>query len=138
MSNSTRERRSLQLSCDGLDVPINGTSTWRTHAGWEEVFAWSYKDIQTHPPDIGFTSGSIWNIDEDAVLTKDFTKPPRRFTESSIIQQMKRDGIGRPSTYVSTVSKLVDRKYVEKDGTSLIPTANGRTLWVEVLSLIHI
>ena len=84
------------------------------------------------PPDIGFTSGSIWNIDEDAVLTKDFTKPPRRFTESSIIQQMKRDGIGRPSTYVSTVSKLVDRKYVEKDGTSLIPTANGRTLWVEV------
>ena len=45
---------------------------------------------------------------------------------------MKRDGIGRPSTYVSTVSKLVDRKYVEKDGASLIPTANGRTLWVEV------
>jgi hypothetical protein len=45
---------------------------------------------------------------------------------------MKRDGIGRPSTYVSTVSKLVDRKYVEKDGSSLIPTSNGMTLWTEV------
>jgi len=65
-------------------------------------------------------------------MTTDFTKPPRRFSESSIIQQMKKDGIGRPSTYVSTVTKLVDRKYVEKDGSSLIPTVNGRTLWIEV------
>ena len=132
MSNSIRERRSLTFSCVGLDVPVNGTSTWRTHPGWEEVFAWSYKDVQTQPPNIGFTVGSKWDIDEDAELTIDFTKPPRRFTESSIIQQMKKDGIGRPSTYVSTVSKLVDRKYVEKEGTSLIPTTNGRTLWTEV------
>jgi hypothetical protein len=45
---------------------------------------------------------------------------------------MKKDGIGRPSTYVSTVSKLVDRKYVDKEGSSLIPTTNGRTLWIDV------
>ena len=132
MSNSIRERRSLSFSCDGLDVPLNGASTWRIHAGWEEVFSWSYKNVQTQPPKIGFDAGSLWTIDEDATLTIDFTKPPRRFTESSIIQQMKKDGIGRPSTYVSTVSKLVDRKYVEKDSSSLIPTSEGRTLWVEV------
>jgi len=132
MSNSVRERRSLNFTCAGLSVPLTGTSSWRTHAGWEEVFAWSNNDIQTSPPNIGFVAGSNWEIDEDAVLTVDFTKPPRRFTESSIIQQMKRDGIGRPSTYVSTISKLVDRKYVEKDGSSLIPTSNGMTLWIEV------
>ena len=132
MSNSIRERRSLSFSCDGLGVPLNGASTWRIHAGWEEVFSWSYKNVQTQPPKIGFDAGSLWTIDEDATLTIDFTKPPRRFTESSIIQQMKKDGIGRPSTYVSTVSKLVDRKYVEKDSSSLIPTSEGRTLWVEV------
>ena len=132
MSNSIRERRSLSFSCDGLDVPLNGASTWRIHSGWEEVFSWLYKDVQTQPPKIGFNAGSLWAIDEDAILTIDFTKPPRRFTESSIIQQMKKDGIGRPSTYVSTVSKLVDRKYVEKDSSSLIPTSEGRTLWVEV------
>ena len=132
MSNSIRERRSLSFSCDGLGVPLNGASTWRIHAGWEEVFSWSYKNVQTQPPKIGFNAGSLWSIDEDATLTIDFTKPPRRFTESSIIQQMKKDGIGRPSTYVSTVSKLVDRKYVEKDSSSLIPTSEGRTLWVEV------
>ncbi|MED5231202.1 MAG: type IA DNA topoisomerase [Candidatus Thermoplasmatota archaeon] len=132
MSNSIRERRSLTFSCDGLDKPIIGTSTWRTHSGWEEVFSWLYNEVQTNPPEIGFATGSNWQIDGDAELTIDFTKPPRRFTESSIIQQMKKDGIGRPSTYVSTVSKLVERKYVDKDGSSLIPTLSGRTLWIEV------
>ena len=91
-----------------------------------------YNEVQTNPPEIGFATGSNWQIDGDAELTIDFTKPPRRFTESSIIQQMKKDGIGRPSTYVSTVSKLVERKYVDKDGSSLIPTLSGRTLWIEV------
>ena len=132
MSNSIRERRSLTFSCDGLDLPLNGTSTWRTHEGWEGVFDWLYTDVQTQPPKIGFTEGSLWEIDEDAELTIDFTKPPRRFSESSIIQQMKKDGIGRPSTYVTTVSKLIDRKYVERDGSSLIPTTQGRTLWIDV------
>ena len=132
MSNSIRERRSLTFSCDGLDLPLNGTSTWRTHEGWEGVFDWLYTDVQTQPPNIGFTEGSLWEIDEDAELTIDFTKPPRRFSESSIIQQMKKDGIGRPSTYVTTVSKLIDRKYVERDGSSLIPTTQGRTLWIDV------
>ena len=93
-----------------MDLPLNGTSTWRTHEGWEGVFDWLYTDVKTQPPNIGFTEGSLWEIDEDAELTIDFTKPPRRFSESSIIQQMKKDGIGRPSTYVTTVSKLIDRK----------------------------
>ena len=45
---------------------------------------------------------------------------------------MKQVGIGRPSTYVSTITKLVDRSYIDKDGSSLIPTINGRTLWLDV------
>ena len=57
------------------------------------------------PPDIGFEIGSTWNIDVGPEQTTDFTKPPRRFSESSIIQQMKKDGIGRPSTYVTTGTK---------------------------------
>ena len=132
MSNSVRERRTLKFSCDGVEVPITGTASWRTHDGWENVFSWSIGEVQTTPPEIGFSTGGSWNIDSEAEITVDFTKPPRRFTESSIIQEMKKSGIGRPSTYVSMVKNLELKRYIKKDGSSLIPTKNGRTLWLDV------
>jgi len=132
MSNSVRERRALKFSCDGVEVPITGTASWRTHDGWENVFSWSIGEVQTKPPEVGFSIGESWDTDSKAEMTVDFTKPPRRFTESSIIQEMKKSGIGRPSTYVSMVKNLEQKRYIEKDGSSLIPTKNGRTLWLDV------
>ena len=132
MSNSIRERRALKFSCDGVEVPITGTASWRTHDGWENVFSWSIGEVQTKPPEVGFSTGESWDIDSSAEMTVDFTKPPRRFTESSIIQEMKKSGIGRPSTYVSMVKNLELKRYIDKDGSSLIPTKNGRTLWLDV------
>ena len=132
MSNSIRERRNMKFSCEGVEVPITGTASWRIHDGWENVFSWSMGDVQSKPPEVGFSIGESWDIDSKAEMTVDFTKPPRRFTESSIIQEMKKSGIGRPSTYVSMVKNLELKRYVEKDGGSLIPTKNGRTLWLDV------
>ncbi|DAC63510.1 MAG TPA: hypothetical protein HA357_02020, partial [Candidatus Thalassarchaeaceae archaeon] len=51
----------------------------------------------------------------------------------SIVQEMKKAGIGRPSTYVSTIQTLSRRKYVENNSGALIPTDAGRTLWLEVV-----
>ena len=132
MSDSVRERRSLKFSCDGVKVPITGTASWRTHDGWENVFSWSIGEVQSKPPEVGFTNGESWIIDSKAEMTVDYTKPPRRFTESSIIQEMKRSEIGRPSTYVSMVKNLEQKKYIEKEGSSLVPTQNGKTLWLDV------
>jgi len=50
------------------------------------------------------------------------TKPPARFTEASLVQLLEREGIGRPSTYASIMGTIVDRGYIRREGTTLIPT----------------
>ena len=135
MSDSIRERRNMVMKVGNLDLSLYGTSSWRIHSGWEAVYS-ADKDVKNEPPKIGFEIGTKWTFnstEENPLLTSDETKPPRRFTESSIIQEMKKADIGRPSTYLTTVGKLVDRGYINKDGSSLIPTEQGKLLWIEVV-----
>ena len=49
-----------------------------------------------------------------------FTKPPMRYTDASIVKAMEEKGIGRPSTYATIISKLM-QKYVKKDGKYMVP-----------------
>jgi DNA topoisomerase-1 len=57
-----------------------------------------------------------------------FTQPPPRYTEASLVKTLEELGIGRPSTYASTVSTIVDRKYVERQAKALVPTKLGKAV----------
>ena len=55
-----------------------------------------------------------------------FTQPPPRFTEGTLVKEMEEQGIGRPSTYASILSNILDREYIEKlEGQKLKPTELG-------------
>ncbi|MDP8232513.1 MAG: type I DNA topoisomerase [Candidatus Zophobacter franzmannii] len=54
-----------------------------------------------------------------------FTKPPGRFTEASLIKEMESDGIGRPSTYATIISTIVQRQYVDTEKKNFFPTELG-------------
>ena len=54
-----------------------------------------------------------------------FTQPPSRYTEATLIKALEENGIGRPSTYAATVSTILSRMYVERDGKQLKPTSLG-------------
>jgi DNA topoisomerase-1 len=55
-----------------------------------------------------------------------FTEPPPRFTEATLVKRMEELGIGRPSTYASTLAVLKDREYVKIDKKRLVPEDKGR------------
>jgi DNA topoisomerase-1 len=50
------------------------------------------------------------------------TSPPARFTEASLVKRLEELGVGRPSTYASIMSTVVDRGYVWKKGSAMVPT----------------
>jgi DNA topoisomerase-1 len=53
------------------------------------------------------------------------TKSPARFTEATLVQELEKKGIGRPSTYATIIDKLFEKRYVVKEGTALVPTFVG-------------
>ena len=57
--------------------------------------------------------------------TEKQTAPPPRYTEAGLVKELEARGIGRPSTYASIIYTLVERKYVEKEQRSLVPTDLG-------------
>ena len=57
-----------------------------------------------------------------------FTQPPARYTDATLIRTMEENGIGRPSTYAPTVSTILDREYVIKEGKYLRITNLGRVV----------
>ena len=57
-----------------------------------------------------------------------FTQPPARYTEATLIKALEEKGIGRPSTYAPTVSTILDREYVVKEGKYLRTTPLGEVV----------
>jgi DNA topoisomerase-1 len=59
---------------------------------------------------------------DDLSVEEHETKPPARFTEASLVKEMEKKGIGRPSTYASIIDVIQRREYAKKTGDKLIPT----------------
>ncbi len=57
-----------------------------------------------------------------------FTQPPARYTEATLIRALEEKGVGRPSTYAPTISTIMDREYVVKEGKNLRPTPLGEVV----------
>lgn len=75
------------------------------------------------------------NLEEGQLLTcqkllhtQSFTRPPPRFTEASLVKELEKSGIGRPSTYAAIMKKIQSREYTIKEQGRLKPTELGRVV----------
>jgi len=138
MSDSQFENLSLRASVNGLDCPLTGSISWRVHAGWEAAYGDLRSEPRLNAPNPPLSVENELDVaDEDNGgwrLIEDQTKPPSRYNQSSLVAKMEEEGIGRPSTYATTVDLLLDKKrqYIIQESKALIPTINGKTLWNEV------
>jgi len=79
-------------------------------------------DKETKLPEL--TEGEKLGLNK-LIHNQNFTQPPYRYTEATLIKTLKEQGIGRPSTYTPTLTTILQRGYVERDGKSLKPTPLG-------------
>lgn len=68
--------------------------------------------------------GEVLNL-TNLIPEQHFTKPPARYTEASLVKELEARGIGRPSTYATIVSTILERGYVELQDRKLVPTDLG-------------
>jgi DNA topoisomerase-1 len=67
------------------------------------------------------TEGDSTDLD-DLNFNSHETKPPARFTEATLVKELEKSGVGRPSTYASVISTIQDRGYAKLDGKALVPS----------------
>jgi DNA topoisomerase-1 len=65
---------------------------------------------------------------KEIVPSQHFTEPPPRYSEASLVKELERLGIGRPSTYASIISTLVDRRYAQLEQRRFFPTELGESV----------
>jgi DNA topoisomerase I len=75
------------------------------------------------------TEGQVLKL-ESIRPEQHFTEPPPRYTEATLVKELEEDGIGRPSTYASIISTIVEREYVKKDQGRFTPTMLGERVCV--------
>ena len=85
----------------------------------------SNEDEESHMPDL-IKGEEVKKEKLDA--KQSFTEPPPRYTEASLVKALEEKGIGRPSTYATIISTILDRRYVQKEQKQLVPTDLGKVV----------
>ncbi len=122
MKESKQKQTTVILNNNDYKFKITGTVT--TFDGYLKVYKEYEKQEDNILPDFSKYNSDVL-ITDKVEEKQHFTEAPARYTESSLIKEMEKLGIGRPSTYATTISTIVDRGYVNITDKKFIPTEIG-------------
>lgn len=122
MKDAKQSLTSVVLDNNDYKFKVNGSII--TFDGYLKVYSEYEKSEDKIIPDLDKFKTDV--LITDNIETKQhFTEPPARYSESSLIKEMEKLGIGRPSTYSTTMSTIVDRGYVIVVDKKFVPTEIG-------------
>ncbi len=128
MIHATLNTVTVDLAC-GIDNTFRANGSVITDPGFMQVYTEGQDDVKQDdskdkilPP---MSEGDSIKLKEIR-LEQHFTEPPPRFSEASLVKALEEYGIGRPSTYASIITTLLDREYVELESKRFHPTDVGR------------
>ena len=124
---STATIRLGATTSDGRDAVFGASGTVITFRGFLAAYEegrdveryGDSNDAETRLPDV--SEGDALAAEEITAEGHE-TSPPPRYTEASLVKALEERGIGRPSTYASTISVITERGYVDRRGQALVPT----------------
>ena len=112
------------LILDNNDYKFKSTGTVTIFDGYLKVYDKFENNEDKELPDIASYKSNVLVTDE-VDLKQHFTEGPSRYTEAKLIKEMEDLGIGRPSTYATIVSTIVERGYVKLEQKKFVPTEIG-------------
>ncbi|MBK3566671.1 type I DNA topoisomerase [Streptomyces sp. MBT62] len=113
-------------SSDGRDVEFSASGKTITFHGFLKAYVEGADDPNAELDDRERRLPQVAEGDalsaEEITVDGHATKPPARYTEASLVKELEEREIGRPSTYASIIGTILDRGYVFKKGTALVPS----------------
>ncbi|MDC0770678.1 type I DNA topoisomerase [Streptomyces sp. HD] len=113
-------------SADGRDVEFSASGKTITFHGFLKAYVEGADDPNAELDDRERRLPQVSEGDalsaEEITVDGHATKPPARYTEASLVKELEEREIGRPSTYASIIGTILDRGYVFKKGTALVPS----------------
>lgn len=124
MSEAVFESTKIEIKSKNQDIGFKANGSVLIFDGYQKVYDYSESE-DVILPNVA-VEDLMKFLPEDVKKEQNFTSPPPRYTEASLVKKLEELGIGRPSTYASTLAVLQEREYVKLTEKKLIPEERGR------------
>jgi len=135
MKDSRSKTVSIELSMENEFI-FKYSGSYLEYPGYKEIY--SFSDSDETEKDNKKILESLKEGDElilnNVDIEQKFTQPPARYNQASLIQALEELGIGRPSTYVTIINKIMESNYVDPEKSNFQPTALAKVVYETLIN----
>jgi DNA topoisomerase-1 len=135
MRDSRSKTVSVELSMEN-EFTFKYSGSYLEYPGYKEIY--SFSDSDETEKDNKKILESLKECDElilsNVDIEQKFTQPPARYNQASLIQALEELGIGRPSTYVTIINKIMESNYVDPEKSNFQPTALAKVVYETLIN----